>query len=60
MFLLLSCKQATRLLSESLDRPLGLTERLELRLHLKICTGCRRYQQQLRLIRKACHNYTNA
>lgn len=57
MFHLLSCKQATRLLSESLDRPLGLTERLELKLHLKICTGCRRYQQQMHLIRQACRNY---
>lgn len=54
MPLLLTCKQATHLLSDALDRPLDLKERLELKLHLKMCTGCRRYQQQMGVIRQAC------
>lgn len=57
MSLLLNCKQATHLLSEALDRPLDLKERLELKLHLKLCTGCRRYQQQMGVIRQACRGF---
>ena len=59
MSLLLNCKQATHLLSEALDRPLSLGERLELKLHLKICTGCRRYQQQMGFIRQACRGLSS-
>ncbi len=54
---MLSCKDATRRMSEAEDRELGLGERLELRLHLAICKGCRNYQQHLHVLRDACREY---
>jgi hypothetical protein len=54
---MLNCKQATKRMSEALDRPAGLSEGAALRLHLLICKGCRNYQRQLRLLRQACAGY---
>ena len=51
---MLSCKEATRLMSQSMERPLTLGERLSLRLHLVICIGCRRAERQFRFLRDAC------
>lgn len=51
---MLTCKDASRLQSQSQDRPLQLGERLSLRLHLLICDNCRRFKLQLNLIRQAC------
>ena len=51
---MLTCKDASRLQSQSQDRTLQLGERLSLRLHLLICNNCRRFKQQLELIRQAC------
>jgi hypothetical protein len=48
-----SCKEATQLVSQGLDRRLGLLERVALRLHLAICNGCRNFSRQMRLVRKA-------
>lgn len=44
---MLSCKQASQLLSQSLDRRLSWCERISLRLHLAMCDFCRRFSQQL-------------
>lgn len=49
----ISCRKASRLISDSLDRPLTLPERLRLRLHLGICSRCRRFDRQLTMLRKA-------
>jgi hypothetical protein len=53
----LSCKDATRRMSEAEDRDLGLGERLELGMHLAMCKGCRNYQQHLHVLRDACRGY---
>jgi hypothetical protein len=50
----LTCKDASRLQSQSQDRTLRLAERLALRLHLLVCDNCRRFKRQLELIRQAC------
>lgn len=50
----MNCKQATELMSQGQDRPLGLGEKIGLRLHLLICRGCSNFRRQLALIRKAC------
>jgi hypothetical protein len=39
------------LMSESMDRRLGVFEYLELRLHLLVCTWCVRYFKQIKLVR---------
>jgi|APFre7841882630_1041343.scaffolds.fasta_scaffold225675_1 hypothetical protein len=50
---MLSCDQATRLMSESQERPLRASERAWLRVHLLICDGCRRFQRQVGVLRNA-------
>jgi hypothetical protein len=39
------------LMSESVDRRLGVFEYLELKLHLLVCTWCARYLKQIKLVR---------
>ena len=50
---MLSCKEASRLVSQGLDRDLGLLARLRLRLHLAICEGCTNFKQQMDFLRRA-------
>jgi hypothetical protein len=50
---LLTCKEATNLASQGLDRRLGLLERLSLRVHLAVCDGCSRVARQFAFMRKA-------
>lgn len=50
---MLTCKGATRLVSEGQERPLGFRERWALRLHLWLCDNCRRFERQIRLLRRA-------
>ena len=40
------------LMSESMDRPLGVSERLQLKLHLIVCTWCVRYLDQITFMRQ--------
>lgn len=54
---MLSCKEATRLMSQELDRPLGLSERIGLRLHVLICTGCSNFRRQMGAMRAFCRHY---
>jgi len=48
-----SCRQATRLQSEAMDRPLSWLEKLGLRVHLLLCKWCRRYGKHLQFLRSA-------
>lgn len=48
-----SCKEVSHLVSQGLDRELGLGERLRLRAHLAICNGCRNFRRQLEFLRTA-------
>jgi predicted anti-sigma-YlaC factor YlaD len=50
---LLSCKEATSLVSQGLDRRLGLSEQVALRVHLLICDGCTNFSKQVAFLRKA-------
>lgn len=54
---MLTCKDASRLISESQERPLGFLERWGLRLHLWMCVSCRRFEQHLALMRQALRKY---
>ncbi len=49
---MLRCKEATQLISRSMDTSLPVVERIRLRLHLFICELCARYRRQLLLIRE--------
>jgi hypothetical protein len=50
---MLTCKDASRLVSEDQERELGFQERLGLRLHLWMCAQCRRFERQIQLLRRA-------
>jgi len=47
---MLTCKEATRLVSEAQDRRLGIVERITLGYHLLICHWCRHYARQVRFL----------
>jgi putative zinc finger protein len=51
--MILSCKEATRLVSQGLDRKLGFGQRVALRVHLAICDGCTTFSKQAAFIRAA-------
>ena len=50
--MMLSCKEAARLVSQRLDRDLGFGERVMLRVHLTICDGCTNFKDQVAFLRK--------
>jgi Putative zinc-finger len=50
---LLSCKEVSQLVSQGLERRLGLVERVQLRLHLAICEGCSNFKKHMVFLRKA-------
>lgn len=52
---MLTCKQASKLISQSLDHPLSLSGRVKLRFHLFICDACTRFNKQLGQLRTAVH-----
>jgi len=54
-FFLYSCKQAHRIVSEGLDRPLSVSERARLKIHLSICDACTNFNGQMQLLHKAMH-----
>lgn len=54
---MLSCKEATRLMSEAQDRDTTLAERLQLEMHLAMCHGCRNFRRQMDFLRQACRRF---
>ena len=47
---MLSCREATRLISDARERPLGLRERMSLRMHLTMCSACSKFEVQMATI----------
>ncbi|MES2207702.1 MAG: zf-HC2 domain-containing protein [Pseudomonadota bacterium] len=56
---MISCKVATHLLSEQLDRTLTIKEKWVLKFHLFICTGCTNFKSNINFLRKACKHITH-
>ena len=54
---MVSCKEATRLLSQAQDRRLDYIEALKLKLHLSVCAACTRFSRQLAFMREALSRY---
>ena len=50
---MLTCKQASQIISQSLDNPLSWSDRMKLKFHLFICDACTHFNKQLRLIKNA-------
>ena len=54
-----SCKEVSRLLSESMERKLSLGDRVGLWFHLAMCRLCRGFSKDLQLLRDAARQHAN-
>lgn len=54
---MLSCQQATRLLSEAQDRELGTIERMSLKMHITMCAACRNFAGHMHSLRHFARAY---
>jgi len=50
---MLSCRETTQLISESLERRLSLRQRIAVIAHLLMCRFCSRFRRQLLFMEKA-------
>ncbi|HMA90899.1 MAG TPA: zf-HC2 domain-containing protein [Burkholderiales bacterium] len=57
---MLSCREVTQLVSEGMDRRLGLGERVALRLHFAICRSCANFNRQMGFLREATRQLADA
>lgn len=57
---MLSCKEVSHLVSESLDRKLSFWQRIQVRLHLLMCGLCSRFRKQTLFLRDAARHYLMA
>lgn len=61
--IVLSCQRATLLVEKSHAHPLSFMDKLQLRIHLKICDKCADYEKQSLLIENTLkanhHNFSN-
>lgn len=49
---MMTCAEAARVMSDRMNRPVGWRARMALRFHLLLCSGCRHYESQLKLMRE--------
>jgi len=54
---MINCRNATRLLSEAQERPLSITERMALKLHVIMCSGCQNFKDQMETLRLMTRAY---
>lgn len=54
---MLSCKEVTEICSLEMEEAIPFRQRLGLRVHLMMCSGCTNYRQHLGVIRQAMQTY---
>jgi hypothetical protein len=52
-----SCKDATRLVSQAQDARLSAFQRWKLKMHLKACAHCMRFETQMQFMHEALRRY---
>ena len=52
-----NCREAIRLQSDALDRPLTRLQRIGLRIHLALCVWCSRYGKQIAFLHQSAHDH---
>jgi Putative zinc-finger len=55
---IISCKDASRLVSQQQDAGLSAWQRVTLRLHLSVCAACTRFERQIHFLRAAMRKYS--
>ncbi|MFL0797870.1 MAG: zf-HC2 domain-containing protein [Cellvibrionaceae bacterium] len=53
-----SCKEISRLVSESQDRPLSLMEKMSLRVHTFICGNCKNFEKNISFLQSAVKEFS--
>jgi hypothetical protein len=51
-----NCREAIRLQSDALERPLPRLQRIGLRIHMALCIWCSRYSKQIKFLRTAARH----
>jgi hypothetical protein len=54
---MLNCFNATRLMSDSRERPLRRREKIALKLHKMMCSGCRNFGNHLTVLHQVSQDY---
>jgi len=54
---IISCRDASRLVSKREDAALSAWQRLLLDLHLSVCAACTRFERQVRFLRSVMQKY---
>jgi predicted anti-sigma-YlaC factor YlaD len=54
---MLNCKQAAALMSQGMDKELGLFQKMSLRAHLMMCKGCRNFNKQMAFLRQSIQKF---
>lgn len=54
---MLSCKDVSELVSQSIERRLTRRERWAVQLHLLICAACLRFRRQVEFLHRAARQY---
>ena len=54
---MLNCKQAAALMSQGMDKELGMLQQMSLRFHLMMCGGCHNFKQQMGDLRAITRAY---
>lgn len=57
---MLSCREASRLISHAREHRPGLAERLKLGLHLALCAACRNFARQVEFLGLAGRHYAGS
>lgn len=54
---MLTCREAARLISDSMDRKLPLRQRVSLRIHLLMCKLCPRFREQILFLKETLNQF---
>jgi hypothetical protein len=54
---MMSCKEVSEMVSQSIDRRLSLVEWMRLRMHLLICDACSSFKRQIEFLHAAARDY---
>ncbi|WP_449401682.1 anti-sigma factor family protein [Flavisolibacter nicotianae] len=57
---MLSCIKATELMEQKELMPLSLLQKVQLQMHVAMCSGCRNYMKQTALINKLLNKTFNS